>query len=302
MRRIVLAVWAGVLLAACAGQGSVREDLVAGSEFAGLPADAQAYVTVDVERSRELLDDVLAVSGLGGKTVKTFLDKTFSASAALYFRADRSGRTYLLASSGRNYPAAASDFSFFFSPSWKKTRSATGKKYWHSVKSRISLSIQRNKAYISDGDPFFDGNDAVPPAGFKLFSGGSPLSAWITDMSPLNKTLERLDIPVTVPADALYMAAFEKENGWQAVFRMETPSAAQARGLVSVLSMVRAASARGYIKDATAIKFVSLLLSETPSVDGAALILKSPVMAQAEFAALIASLRAATPGLTQPKM
>jgi hypothetical protein len=297
MRRIILAVASVILLAACAGRAGVRENLDGENRFAGLPADAAVYVTADVEHSRELLDDVLAFSGFGGKTVKAFLDKTLKVSMALYLRMDGTeraggGRTFVLAGSGRNYPAAASSFSFFFSPSWKKIRSVTGKKYWRSSKNRISLSIKRDKAYISDGDPFFDGNYAEPPAGFTLFSGGSRVSAWITDMSPLNSALERIDIPITVPADNLYIAAFEDENGWQAVFRMETPSAAQARGLVSVLSMARSALARGYITDAAAASFVRLLLPEAPLVDGSAIILKSPVMARGEFAALIAALRA----------
>jgi hypothetical protein len=290
--RTVLAAGAAVLLAACAARAGVRKGLDAGNEFADLPADAPVYVWADAKRARELLDDVLADSGVGGKAVKTFLDRTFEASAALYFRAeetDGGGRSFVLAGSGRNYPAAASAFSFFFSPSWKKIRSITGKKYWCSSKNRISLSIKRNKAYISDGDPFFDGGGAAAPAGFTLFSDGASLSAWIKDISPLNGVLERIDIPITVPADALYIAAFEAGNGWQAVFRMETPSAAQARGLVSLLSMARSAIARGYITDAAG--FVCLLFSEAPSVDGSALTLKSPVMTRAEFAGLIALLR-----------
>jgi hypothetical protein len=295
MRRVIWSALVCILLSACAASSGVKK--TSGTIFADLPPDAPVYVTVDVERSRELLDEILELARYGGKTVTAFLDRTLTASAALYPRTNRtaeSGRTFVLAGNGRNYPAAASSVSFFFSPSWKKVRSVTGKKYWRSDRNRISLSMRRNLAYISDGDPFFDGNGAEAPAGFTLFSGGSRISAWITDISPLNRALERMDIPITVPADALYIAAFEQDDGWQAVFRMETPSAAQARGLVSVLSMVRSAFDRGYIKDATVAKFVSLLLSEPPTVDGAALILKSPVMELTEFATLIVSLRPAT--------
>jgi hypothetical protein len=264
------------------------------SVFADLPPDAPVYIRVDAERSRELLDDALALAGLGGKTLKAFMGRTLAASLALYPRANRTGggRTFALAGSGKNYPVAASSFSFFLSPSWKKVRSATGKKYWRSSKSRISLLIRRNKAYISDGDPFFDGSGAEPPAGFAFFSEGSSVSAWINDMSLLNNALERLDIPITVPADAIYIAAFEEDDVWQAVFRLETPSAAQARGLVSVLSMARSAFARGYITGSAA-RFARLLLSEAPLADGSALVIKSPVMARAEFAALIVSLQTA---------
>jgi hypothetical protein len=287
---------AGILLvfASCASTSAVRKDETAINPFADLPAGALAYIRVDVSPSRTLLDRFLTRYRLNTKTVKTFFDRTDTAVAAIYpAQAESPGedaaRRFLLAGYGKNYPAALSSFSLFFSPAWKKTKSVTGKKFWRSTKNRVSLFMQKNRALISDGDPFFTGDGAETPENFRQFSAETDLSAWITTPDFLNNALMRMDIPITIPATALFIGASRHEEDWEAVFRLETPGQAQARGLVSVLTLVRNALDGGYIRDPKMAELVRLLLSEMPYLDGTALVLKCPAIPEDTLAGLIAS-------------
>ena len=293
-RTVRLVCIAGLLLlfAACASTGAVKKDDADGNVFADLPAGALAYVWLDVKPSRSLLDNILARYRLDTKTIKTFFDRTDTAVAAVYPAAGsrhEGARRFLLAGYGKNYPALLSSFSLFFDPGWKKTRSVTGRKYWRSVKNRVSLFMQRDKALVSDADPFFSEEGAEVPGNFDFFRDGADVSAWITGPDLLNNALARMDIPITVPATALFVSASRYEEDWEVVFRLETPGQAQARGLVSVLTLVRNALADGYIKDPRVAVFAGLLLSEPPSVDGNALILRCPAISEADLAGLIAS-------------
>jgi hypothetical protein len=296
MRRVILFTGAVLLFVSClTSSGGKVDDVPRLNKFAGLPAGAPVYVSADVGPSRELLEEFLTAYKyrLNGKTIKTFFDKTSEVAAAVYPRIgamERRERAFLLACYGKNYPAVLSSFSFFFSPSWKQVKSVTGKKYWRSSKNRISLDMRRDKAYISDADPFFEGESAEPPESFTDFSAGSRMSVWIRDVSLLNDALARIDIPVTVPAEAIFIAVFENEGYWQASFCIETPSAAHARGLVMMLSLVRGALAGGRIAGGPGVEFARMLLSEPPALDGSALTLKSPVMTRAEIARLITLL------------
>ncbi|MDR2444597.1 MAG: hypothetical protein LBD44_01475 [Spirochaetaceae bacterium] len=286
---------AGLLLlfSACASTSAAKKVDVSGNVFTDLPVGASAYVRVDVKPSRALLDYILTQYRLDTKTVRTFFDRTDTAAVSVYPAAGsqhEGARRFLLAAYGKNYPTLLSSFSLFFDPGWKKTKSVTGRKYWRSVKNRVSLFMQKDKALISDADPFFIEESAAAPGNFHLFCRDSDVSAWITKLDFLNNTLARMDIPITVPATGLFISASGHEEGWEVAFRLETPGQAQARGLVSVLTLVRNALSDGYIKDPKVAAFAGLLLSEPPSVDGNALILKCPSIPEAALAGLIALL------------
>jgi hypothetical protein len=259
-------------------------------EFLDLPAGASAYIWVDVIPSREFLDDILSQKRLNTKTVKTFLDKTNTAVLALYppGRSEAGGgkRSFLLAGRGADYPVFLSSVFMAFDPAWKKKKSPEGKKYWASKKNMLSFFIQKREAYVSDGELFFDWGGAESPASFWDFNEGAQMAAWITDIRPLNNALARMDIPITIPAAALFIAGFRQGEDWQAVFRMETPSPAQARGLASILLLLRKALDGNYIKDANSVKFARFLLSESPELDGRAIILKSPPITRTQLAGL----------------
>ncbi|MDR2659257.1 MAG: hypothetical protein LBC27_04630 [Spirochaetaceae bacterium] len=297
MRRIVYLVCfikLILLFSACATSKGAQDGVVIHNIFADMPPGALLYARIDVEPSRKLVDEVLTYYKLNVKTIKTFFDRTNEVVIAVYNGqtkvAEAPERRFLLIGYGNNYPAGLSSFSFFFNPAWRKIKSITGKKYWKSSKNGLSLFMQKNKTHISDTDPFFIEDNVEAPESFTVFSEGSCISAWLTNISPLNKALERIDMPITIPANAVFIAAFQQGENWSLVLRVETPGTAQARGLVSVLSMLRAALAGNYIRDERAAAFARLLLSEPPQIDGAAFVLKSPPLSQTELAGLIASL------------
>jgi hypothetical protein len=290
MRRIVAVFGVWFLLAACAGSSGVRRDAPARHDFLDLPAGASAYIWIDVAPSREFLDDILTQNRLNTKTFKTFLDKTNTAVLALY-PPDRGGegsseRSFLLIGRGSNYPVFVSSVSMAFDPAWGKKKSPAGKKYWRHKKNRLSFFMRKDETHISDGELFLDGEDTESPESFWTFNEGAQLAMWITDISPLNNALLRMDIPITIPADALFITGFRQGEDWRAVFRMETPSPAQARGLASILSLLRRAFDGNYIKDANAANLARFLLSEPPEIDGRAIILKSPPITRARLAGL----------------
>jgi hypothetical protein len=290
MRKIVAVFGVWFSLAACAGSSGVRRDAPARHDFPDLPVGALAYIWVDVAPSREFLDDILSQNRLNTKTVKTFLDKTKSATLAFYPPGSsgdgEGGRSFVLIGRGANYPVFFSSVSMAFNPAWGKKKSPTGKKYWRHKKNRLSFFMQKDETHISDGDLFLDGEGAESPESFWTFTEGAQLAAWITDISPLNNALLRVDIPITIPADALFIAGFRQGEDWRAVFRMETPSPAHARGLLSMLSLLRRAFDGNYIKDANAAGLARFLLSEPPELDGRAIILRSPPITRDRLAGL----------------
>jgi hypothetical protein len=281
-----------LLLNSCAAPGGVKKYDSVGNEFKDLPAGALVYINVDVKAANKLVDDILARYKLKTKTVKTFIDMTDRAVIASYPAWKEGGemmkRRFSMVGYGKKYPAGLSSFPLFFDPAWSKTKSVTGKKYWRSSKNNISLFMQKDRVYISDSDPFFIEDSAIAPESFTYFSEGSCISAWLTDITPINKSLERMDLPITIPATALFAAIFPYEEDWRIVFRIETPTQVQARGLVSVLSMVRTALSRNYVNGD--MDFLRMLLSESPVVDGSGLVLTSSPLPQSALAGLIAPL------------
>jgi hypothetical protein len=294
MRRFFLLFGIIFLGLSCATSSSVKKISEIRHEFEYLPVGASMYGWIDVKSARQLLDNFLRQNRLNTKTVKTFLDKTDTAAIAVYpapaGSVQDNRRHFLLMGCGESYPAFFSSISLGISPAWEKKKSITGKKYWHSKKNRFSVFMKKNRTYISDGDPLFIEDGTMIPDTFLAFCEGAQIAVWVTDISPLNNILVRMDIPVTIPAVSLFIAGFRDEEDWQTVFRLETPSPAQARGLISVLTLFRGALSAGYIKDGKIAAFARLLLSESPIVDGSAIILKLPVITQAQLTGLAASL------------
>ncbi|MDR2803294.1 MAG: hypothetical protein LBB22_03270 [Treponema sp.] len=275
--------------ASAAASAGLNGGGMAGGEFADLPAGALAYINIDVKLSRKLLDDVLTRYKLNTKTVISFFDRTDRAAAAVYAENKR----FLLIGYGKNYPAGLSSFSLFFNPSWEKRKSAAGKKYWYSAKNRFTLLMQKNKTHISNGDPFFSADMAETPENFALLNDGSGVSVWMADTEILNRLLVRMDIPITIPASALFISAVPQDSGeenWNITFRLETWTQSQAKGLISVFSMLRNALNGNYISNKTAAAaFVRTLFSEPPALDGSAIVLKCTSISRSELAGLAAS-------------
>jgi hypothetical protein len=281
MHRIFCLFCAALLFVSCATTG-VRDAGAFHGGFDGFPADALAYIRIDVKSTRKLMDGVLARNGLNTEAVKKFLDKTDTVAAAV-FPLDAE-RRFLLAADGKNYPAAASSFSFAFSPAWKKIASATGRRYWRNEAKRLSLVLSSGNAYISDADPFFTGPRAVPPDSFAPFAALADASVWVWDTSFIDTALAVANVPITIPSTGLFIALFRQTDGWRLALRLEMPSAAQAKGLAAVLTMLRTSLRNGAVKlDPEVATFANLLLSEPPQADGSAIVFQNPHLGDGEL-------------------
>jgi hypothetical protein len=287
MRRFFFCGLAVLLFSACSTAPRGAKSGEERDEFALLPPGALVYAALDVDKSRGLLDEVLENLRSNTKTVRQFFDKTDSAALGIY--PARSGRRFFIAGAGKNYPVAGIGFSLFFTSAWKKVRASGGASYWRSEKNRLSLSVQRKITVISDAEPFSPGGGVQAPDSFLLFREGAAASVWLTNINPINMALMKADIPITIPANELFITFSENSGLWACEFRLETTAPAQARALASMLTLLRNALAGKTLKDPKAADAAQMLLSSPPRIDSSALILQSPPLGQTELAGLIGS-------------
>jgi hypothetical protein len=235
------------LLVSCASSPKASS-LVAESELALLPAGARVYLRADTVRGRPLLD-VFSFQGVSGKDAAQVLDNTMSAAVA-FFSDDKSDeRQFYIAALG-NYPRFRANLSFNFSKNWKKQKSAAGGNYWYSAADNIALALGNDLALVSNTDPLSAFNQALAPDGFNEFSRAFALAGWMNDSAAaINGFLDSMGIPLQIPAEDFFFGAREAQEAlpaaskssvpWDLVFKIKTPSAAQARSLLTLFSIAR---------------------------------------------------------------
>jgi hypothetical protein len=210
-------------------------------EFAFLAPGAVTYFSMDVPRARPFLE-FISLGGFNGKDAKEFLDKTDSAVIAAY--QPESGRSFMVAARGK-YPNKRIDLSFAFSPLWKKHPSAAGASYWRSDWYGISVFLNSRRALVSDGDPLILPPGVEAPPAFTAFQRGAVLAGWTNEGgAPINQFLDLLEIPLQIPADRIFFSIYDTPEGeagkeYEAVLRIETSSANQAKGLAAIFALTR---------------------------------------------------------------
>jgi hypothetical protein len=114
------------------------------------------------------------------------------------------------------------------------------------------------------------------------------IAGWIGDAAgPLNRFLGSLGLPLQIPAEQVFFAVYRaggEEAGYEARIRLETASAAQARGLAGLLTM--AALAIGGAGPESPLGGIAPFFANPPVQEGAALILHTGVMDQGRIALL----------------
>jgi hypothetical protein len=246
--RCILPVVAALALISCASSPRTKAAIPApNNEFGALENGALVYFVVDIPAARPILDEA-SFLGMDGKRNRELLDLTESAAAAVY--PPGSPRSFLVAANGR-YPKFRADLSFTFSPAWKKVSSPVGKRYWRSAREGLSVFLESRNALVSDGDPFAVRGGVIPPAAFSAIRPAAVFAGWVEDAAaPLNRFMERLEIPIQVPADRVLFAVYDsadrpfwEENDevryYEAILRIETPSASQAKALAAMISLIR---------------------------------------------------------------
>jgi hypothetical protein len=258
-------------------------------EFASLDPGALIYIAIDVAKARSILD-LADFAGISGKQAAQMLDLTDTAVTAVYPPEDP--RKFLLAAQGR-YPSSRIGFSFTFSSAWKKLRSETGGRYWHSARDNLSVVVDRLSARISSGDPFPRTGGVAAPESFRPIRAGAVLAGWLTDASPpINRFLAAMELPIQVPASrllfGLYPAGAEAPAGsYTAVIRLETPTESQAKALTAMISMIRLFLNNGnFSGEHHLFALAPMIFANPPVQEGQALILKTGAMKGSEAALL----------------
>jgi len=219
-------------------------------DFSVLPAGANVYLWADVERARPLLDS-FSMAGFKIKDASQVLDRTQTAVAALY--PEESPQRFFLAARGK-YPDTRAGISMSFSRNWKKVKSETGNRYWHSKGYGVGVAMGTELVFASSGDPFAPPSGSDPaPEGFEDFRRPCVLAGWLNNPDlPINRFMDGLGIPLQIPAQEFFFgivrstanlsfteASLTDNAQWELVFGIRTASASQARSLVSLFSMAR---------------------------------------------------------------
>jgi hypothetical protein len=204
-----------LILAACTSAPRIPDPLL--EQKIPLDGGAAAYIFINVPEARPILDTV-SLGGYNSAQLSEILDKTSFAMAALYTPGIR-------AVAWGDYPSFRAGLAFGMSKEWKRQRSAAGKSYWYSAGRRLSLALERSRAFVALEPAVFGPAAAVSPAlsaaagpyaqgpgidipeGFNAFREGAPLALWMEDPAgPLDRFLGTLRLPIRIPAEQLMAA------------------------------------------------------------------------------------------------
>ena len=273
-----------IFLVSCASAPKVSSP-VDENALALLPVGARVYLWADTVRARPLLD-VLSFQGVSGKNAAQVLDNTKSAAVAI-FTNEKAGekdgnRQFYIAALG-NYPRFKANLSFTFSKSWKNQKSSAGGNYWYSKADNMALVLGDNLALVSNTDPLAAFSAAVAPEGFAAFNRGFALAGWMNDSAEsINVFMASMGIPLQIPAEDFFFGAKkENEDLWDLIFKIRTPSALQARSLLTLFSIarlfvMRAANAQEEVagEPISPQQAAALLFANAPELDDAYLTLR----------------------------
>ncbi|MDR0878121.1 MAG: hypothetical protein LBN21_08720 [Treponema sp.] len=272
-----------------------------GTEYIPLDSGAPVYVFADVENSRLVLENVLR-QWIKGNQRDQILDRTGWAIAAIYPE-----KRYIQAVAWGKYPAIQAGFAFTFDKNWKKKKSPSKHSYWYSERDGLSVSLNASQAYIaaamqhnadSSTDPFYTPPGTELPEGFFEFTRGAILTILLNEPAvPVNRLLKSMDMPIDIPAEKIFVSLFplpagveaaEDNNLYEVLFRIQTPTASQARALVTIISFAKPyimiAAPGGKVDFRT---LAALLFANTPVQDGKNLTLRITSISEKEIALLL---------------
>jgi len=275
-------------------------------ETSSIPLDAGAlgYIFVDVKNSRPILK-YINLNGMDDKQFQQMIDSTQFAAAALY--PPWLPRRYQLTAWG-NYPSSRAKMALDVSKGWKKIRSpASGAEYWHSEQQRLSIALNPHQAFVlavrgnssADGasdiptDPFSAAPGVTAPKGFGAFSKDAVLSGWLDNPGPvINQKFQTMGIPFEFPAELVFISLFpadeeqQKEQRYQARFKIQFANERQARGLITVITLARNFFVPQTDSDDGIAVFASILFANPPVLEGKNLNITTPALSGKELSLL----------------
>jgi hypothetical protein len=286
-------------------------------DFALLPSGGQLYLWADVNETRPLLESI-EYEGLSLAHAATILDRTNTAAAVFGNMKNSNGSgsavsagnvdKFFISLKGR-YPTFQAGFSLTFSRDWKKLRSGTGNSYWFSQGIGVGLALDSQLALVSGGDPFSripsiqNQPVASVPDGFDKFREqyrpqGAVMAGWIPDGDLVNEFLSNFGLPISIPSEDFFFCVLKqkgpgKEESWELVFDIKTPSVNQARALVTIFSLARvfisALSTPG-AERRSLMDFIPVLFANAPQREESTLTLKSDSFSTGELALLFSAI------------
>jgi hypothetical protein len=262
---------------------------ISGSPDGYLPLEPGAllYTVIDAEKAGPILE-YIPIREISGAQLKQVLDMTHSAAVAVY---DGGPVKFQAAARGR-YPAFRAGLSFAFSRDWKKKKSAAGPSYWRSETDNLSIALNSEQAFVSDGDPYAAKPGTRIPEDFAGFCVNSAIAFWLPQPSrPVNAFLDILEIPLQIPADELFAGLYETETKggdpgfYEVLIRIKTPSISQARALVTLINLARVFI--GGLTETEGLQSLArLFFANVPEQDGIYLNIRTPAMEKEELALL----------------
>jgi hypothetical protein len=265
------------------------------ADFAALEDGATLYCVIDVPAARPLAGMMPLATLLGGADMEEALDRTESVALALYSGRERS---YLAAARGR-FPAFRMGLSLSFNAAWKKRKSTVGSAYWRNESQRLSLAIDGKRVIVSNTDPNVPPPGAALPKNFGEFlhsggavaSSGQPVMAgWLPRAeATLSRFIEELGLPLQIPAEQLLFVLYplqEDAGMYTAALRVDTPSASQARALVTLFTMARLMLGNADSAEGTLAAALPILFAATPEQDGASLVIRCGALSDKALALL----------------
>ena len=287
--RLCVSFFLVIFFVSCATSPKAGPELEDGSpDFSLLPSGANLYLWADIARAKPLLE-VLPLKGMSAKNTSQIIERTDTVLAAFYSNSD--SRRFFLAAWG-NFPNLRAGVSMNFSKGWKRVKSGTGKRYWYSSGNKLGIAVGPKVAFVSDGDPFSQGQGTDPtPRGFEEFRRPCAISGWVNNPGDLiNRFILNLGIPLQIPAEDLYFGAVRNPSNtvsgdkepWELVLSIRTPSASQARSLVSLFAFARIFVQRGGLPEGE----TGAGGSSMSPMDAAALFFANPPEQNGEFLTL----------------
>jgi hypothetical protein len=265
------------------------------SGFLPLEPGGRIYMVIDVPASRPILDR-LEIQGMGAGQSREIFDRTRTVAAALYPKGHE--RRFQAAAWGK-YPGIRGNMALSAGEDWEKGRSKIGGAYYHAPRTGLSVALSGSRAFVSGAgpggktDPFAEGPGTELPEDFAGFKRGAALAFWVDEPGPpANRFFEALGLPLRLPADRLFAGLFPYRGEddaagaaarYEALIRIETPSASQARALFTLISM-----ARVYVPNSgdAAWTLAALLFAHPPVQEGRNLSLRTAPLSAEEIALL----------------
>jgi hypothetical protein len=117
--------------------------------------------------------------------------------------------------------------------------------------------------------------------------GEAALSGWLDNPKMyINQKLEEMGMPIELPADNIFVNLFlTEEQKYEALIRMQLPSAIQARALFSLLGLARNFISPGAVTDSYSL-LAAILFANPPVQSDKNLDIRSQALSAAEASLL----------------